>query len=88
MFGCDHGVSLHEENKLRTVIWQFAELDLLPSESQQLLDLLTAIDREYLKNLLSENEVESIFERVGMILKDGRFATPSPNWPAVPWPPY
>ena len=88
VFGCDHGVSLHEENKLRTVIWQFAELDLLPSESQQLLDLLTAIDREYLKNLLSENEVESIFERVGMILKDGRFATPSPNWPAVPWPPY
>ena len=88
VFGCDHGVSLHEENKLRTVIWQFAELDLLPSESQQLLDLLTAIDREYLKNLLSENEVESIVERVGMILKDGRFATPSPNWPAVPWPPY
>ena len=88
VFGCDHGVSLHEENKLRTVIWQFAELDLLPSESQQLLDLLTAIDREYLKNLLSENEVESIFGRVGKILKDGRFATPSPNWPAVPWPPY
>ena len=88
VFGCDHGVSLHEENKLRTVIWQFAELDLLPSESQQLLDLIAAIDRHYLKNLLSENEVESIFGRVGKILKDGRFATPSPNWPAVPWPPY
>ena len=24
IFGCDHGVSLHKENKLRTVVWQFA----------------------------------------------------------------
>jgi len=88
VFGCDHGVSLHEENKLRTVIWQFAALDLLPSENQKLLDLVTAIDRKYLKSLLSENEIESIFQRVEVVLKAGRFATPSPNWPAVPWPPY
>jgi hypothetical protein len=46
------------------------------------------IDRKYLKKLLSDNEIEAIFERVHVILKDGRFATPSPNWPAVPWPPY
>ena len=88
VFGCDHGVSLHEENKLRTVIWQFAELDLLASEIKQLSDFLDAIDRKYLKKLLSDNEIEAIFERVHVILKDGRFATPSPNWPAVPWPPY
>jgi uncharacterized repeat protein (TIGR03843 family) len=88
VFGCDHGVSLHEENKLRTVIWQFAELDLLPFEIAQLSDLQKAIDRKYLKSLLSDNEIEAIFERVSFILQDGRFATPSPNWPAVPWPPY
>ena len=88
VFGCDHGVSLHEENKLRTVIWQFAELDLTASERDQLSNLLNAIDRDYLKNLLSANEIDAIFERVGFLLEDGRFATPSPNWPAVPWPPY
>ena len=88
VFGCDHGVSLHEENKLRTVIWQFAELDLTASERDQLSNLLNAIDRDYLKNLLNANEIDAIFERVGFLLEDGRFATPSPNWPAVPWPPY
>ena len=88
VFGCDHGVSLHEENKLRTVIWQFAELDLTASERDQLSNLLNAINRDYLKNLLSANEIDAIFERVGFLLEDGRFATPSPNWPAVPWPPY
>ena len=88
VFGCDHGVSLHEENKLRTVIWQFAELDLTASEKDQLSNLLNVIDRDYLKNLLSANEIDAIFERVGFLLEDGRFATPSPNWPAVPWPPY
>lgn len=88
VFGCDHGVSLHEENKLRTVIWQFAELDLIPSETHQLLDLQKAIDRKYLKNLMSDNEIEALFQRIELILKDGRFATPNPNWPAVPWPPY
>jgi uncharacterized repeat protein (TIGR03843 family) len=88
IYGCDHGVSLHEENKLRTVIWQFAELDLTPSEISQLTNLINVIDREYLKKLLSEDEIEAIFERVGWLLKDGRFAAPNPNWPAVPWPPY
>jgi hypothetical protein len=88
IYGCDHGVSLHEENKLRTVIWQFAELDLTPSEIDQLSNLINVIDREYLKKLLSEDEIEAIFERVGWLLKDGRFAAPNPNWPAVPWPPY
>ena len=34
------------------------------------------------------NKIDAIFERVGFLSKDGRFATPSPNWPAVPWPPY
>jgi hypothetical protein len=88
IYGCDHGVSLHEENKLRTVIWQFAELDLTSSEIDKLSNLLNVIDRDYLKKLLSEDEIEAIFQRVGFLLKDGRFATPNPNWPAVPWPPY
>jgi hypothetical protein len=53
VFGCDHGVSLHEENKLRTVIWQFAELDLLPLEITQLENMLGVIDRKYLAQLIN-----------------------------------
>jgi uncharacterized repeat protein (TIGR03843 family) len=88
VFGCDHGVSLHEENKLRTVIWQFAELDLLPLEITQLENMLGVIDRKYLAQLLNESEIEAIFTRVGLLLESGRFASPNPDWPAVPWPPY
>jgi hypothetical protein len=58
IYGCDHGVSLHEENKLRTVIWQFAELDLTSSEIDQLSNLLNVIDREYLKKLLSAQRAQ------------------------------
>jgi len=88
VFGCDHGVSLHEEDKLRTVIWQFAELDLLPLEITQLENMLGVIDRKYLAQLLNESEIEAIFTRVGLLLESGRFASPNPDWPAVPWPPY
>lgn len=88
VFGCDHGVSLHAENKLRTVIWQFTELDLNPSEIEQISGLIKAIDRDYLSKLLSKNEVDSIFSRLSTLLQTGRFPAPNPNWPAVPWPPY
>ena len=88
IFGCDHGVSFHEENKLRTVIWQFAETPLVSTEVQQLENLLTTIDRKYLSSLLTDDEIEAIFERIETLLKVGRFSSPNPNWPAVPWPPY
>jgi uncharacterized repeat protein (TIGR03843 family) len=88
VFGCDHGVSLHEENKLRTVIWQFTELDLSASETEQISSLINAINRDYLSKLLSKNEVDSIFSRLSTLLQTGSFPAPNPNWPAVPWPPY
>jgi uncharacterized repeat protein (TIGR03843 family) len=88
IFGCDHGVSLHRENKLRTVVWQFAEKLLQPAEVEQLNDLLSQIDRKYLSTYLSEDEIDAIFERTKNLLQIGRFSSPNPNWPAVPWPPY
>jgi len=88
IFGCDHGVSLHKENKLRTVVWQFADKLLQPAEVEQLNRLLSQIDRKYLANYLSEDEIDAIFERTKNLLQVGRFSSPNPNWPAVPWPPY
>jgi hypothetical protein len=88
VFGCDHGVSLHEENKLRTVIWQFAEQDLSKSEIQQLKDLLNGIDRNYLSDYLTDGEIEALFIRTRNLIEAGIFSSPNPNWPAVPWPPY
>ncbi len=88
IFGCDHGVSLHKENKLRTVVWQFAEELLQPAEVEQLNELLSQIDCKYLSTYLSEDEIDAIFKRTKNLLEAGRFSSPNPNWPAVPWPPY
>lgn len=88
IFGCDHGVSLHEEGKLRTVIWQFTEMELTQTELEQISNLTTAINREYLKSLLSNTEIDALFARLAKLLEDRRFPSPNPNWPAVPWPPY
>jgi len=88
IFGCDHGVSLHEENKLRTVIWQFAEQKLTLEEIAKLKDLLSKVDLKYLAKFLSTEEIEAFLRRVRNLIEDGRFSSPNPNWPAVPWPPY
>lgn len=88
IFGCDHGVSLHEEGKLRTVIWQFTEMELTQTELEQISNLTRAINREYLKSLLSNTEIDALFARLAKLLEDRRFPSPNPNWPAVPWPPY
>jgi uncharacterized repeat protein (TIGR03843 family) len=88
IFGCDHGVSLHEEGKLRTVIWQFTEMELSQTELAQISNLTTSIDPEYLETLLSKTEIDALLARLAKLLEGRRFPSPNPNWPAVPWPPY
>ena len=88
IFGCDHGVSLHEENKLRTVIWQFAEQKLTSEEVAKLKGLLSKIDLNHLAKFLSAEEIAAFLQRIQGLIEDGRFSSPNPNWPAVPWPPY
>lgn len=88
IFGCDHGVSFHQENKLRTVIWQFSNLPLTSEESLKIKSLLENLDTKHLGKYLSESEITALFERANSLLESGKFAEPNPNWPAVPWPPY
>jgi len=88
IFGCDHGVSFHQENKLRTVIWQFSELDLTREEISKIEQLISRLDRAHLGQYLSDEEVDALFQRANTLLDTKKFAQPNPNWPAVPWPPY
>jgi hypothetical protein len=43
LYGCDHGVAFHKENKLRTVLWQFAGINFDHDEIH-LLGALLKID--------------------------------------------
>ena len=88
LFGCDHGVSFHEEDKLRTVIWQFADQDLTDSEVVNISEILREIDETYLSGFITEAEISALKSRCLRLIEGRKFPLPNPNWPAIPWPPY
>ena len=87
LYGCDHGVAFHKENKLRTVLWQFAGINFDQDEIQ-LLGVLLKIDwHEKLSTYITDDEIQALYIRIQNLISDGKFPEPSQNWPAVPWPP-
>lgn len=90
LLGCDHGVTFHEENKLRTVIWQFAERELTPEEIGTLGELVTKLQVEsaVFHGLITEIEFGALIARIEGLMESGEFPSPSEDWPAVPWPPF
>jgi len=85
--GCDHGVTFHSEDKLRTVLWQFSEQPLLPEELG-LLNNVKSIDlNEVFSSYLTKEEIAAISSRTDNLISNARFPEPSDSWPAVPWPP-
>ena len=88
VFGCDHGVTFHEEDKLRTVLWQCTGLPLSGTELTQLAKIKSQLLTWNLSTWLTEAEILALQVRVDRLLSVGRFPTPSTEWPAVPWPPF
>lgn len=92
IFGIDHGVAFSIEDKVRTVLWQW-EGDALPADV--VVDLVRFAEsmneveiRDSLGGLLSGREIRALRRRVDRILVSGRHPGPSPDWPAIPWPPF
>ena len=91
VYGVDHGICLHTEPKLRTVLWGWAG-DTLRAEEVEVLQRL----REGLANglgamltaLVSRREVLACRRRVDRLLREGRLPFPVDGWPAIPWPPF
>jgi|UniRef100_UPI00404AD62C hypothetical protein len=90
LFGCDHGVTFHEEDKLRTVLWRWAGQRFSSDEIEQLIELRStlAIEMATLTALVTENEFAALMKRVNRLIETGTFPEPSDDWPAVPWPPF
>jgi uncharacterized repeat protein (TIGR03843 family) len=88
----DHGICFHVENKLRTVIWDFAgetipedliiALHGFQTQFQPDCDLVKA-----LQSHLSEAEIDALAARAGRILNVGRFPNPPNSRRHFPWPP-
>jgi uncharacterized repeat protein (TIGR03843 family) len=89
VYGCDHGVTFHVEDKLRTVLWQWAGDTLRDDEIQLLQRATNSLNGELrvqLEQLLTADEIDALEMRVNRLLNQGCFPHPSPDWPAVPWP--
>ena len=87
IFGCDHGVTFHEDPKLRTVLWQFAGERFTPIEIN-LLETANEKAADVVGSLITSTESAALTARVEGLLAAGAFPSPREDWPAVPWPPF
>ena len=93
LWGIDHGVCFHVEEKLRTVIWDFAGEplpgDLMADVSRVAEELASreSSERLSLLRLLRPAEVNGIIRRARRLLKAGVFPLPGNDRRAYPWPP-
>lgn len=91
LWGIDHGVSLHTDPKLRTVLWGWAGEELTAEDRGRLTRLATALEEpaaeRSLQTLITPAEVEALRGRVAGLLSTNTHPEPSGGWPAIPWPP-
>ena len=93
LFAIDHGICFHEEDKLRTVIWDFSGHQI-PDELLTRLDLVLRHAQDNDSNLLidlesylSPSELTAIQSRADSILKKRIFPRQPNDRRAIPWPP-
>lgn len=89
--GVDHGICFSAEDKLRTLLWQWRGEPLDDDSVEVLSRLRSELEGplgEALHALLTVTEVRATVARVDRLLTTGRHPMPSPDWPAIPWPPF
>jgi uncharacterized repeat protein (TIGR03843 family) len=88
----DHGICFHAENKLRTVIWDFADQPIpetLKSDLRNFLYSLLPTTKLYqeLLSLLSLRELNALAVRAEQLIGLQKFPHPDPDQRSFPWPP-
>ncbi|WP_263457628.1 SCO1664 family protein [Nocardioides pantholopis] len=90
-FGVDHGIALHHEPKLRTVLWGWLGEPLSDAELDAVRRLEAAVRGalgDVLAPLLTDVEVEALARRCRRLTDAGVLPEPRGEWPAIPWPPF
>jgi uncharacterized repeat protein (TIGR03843 family) len=87
----DHGLCFHVEDKLRTVLWDFAGEPIPESLLQDVRRFLEQLSgdgelRTRFRALLDGDEVLAMAARAERLLSQRRFPSPGPGRP-YPWPP-
>ncbi len=88
----DHGICFHEQEKLRTVLWDFAG----ESIPQGLVEDLARLDHELkgeatwvvdLRSYLSRIEIAALQRRIAALIQNPVFPSPPEDRRPYPWPP-
>jgi uncharacterized repeat protein (TIGR03843 family) len=92
LWAIDHGICFHSDQKLRTVLWDFAGQPLLPGTLADLRALRERLRRkddaatEMFETLLAADELRALRKRLDRMVDSGRHPDPGPGR-NVPWPP-
>lgn len=89
--GCDHGLSFHSDQKLRTVLWHWAGEPLTAEAVDVLVHLRAELAGSLgvrLGELLTTREVRRTVARVDRLLGRGVHPDPPDGHRAIPWPPF
>ncbi|MGQ0464401.1 MAG: SCO1664 family protein [Sporichthyaceae bacterium] len=92
LHGIDHGLCFSDVDKLRTILWAWADQPLT-TEALEVLERLGAdFDSRVgpvLAELLEPREVAKTQGRINRLLRTGRHPKPRDDgYPALPWPPF
>ena len=88
----DHGISFHQEQKLRTVVWDFAGEPLPDQICSDLANLEIQLNpgsvlRDHLEQYLVHQEIIALIKRNQFLIASKTFPDPHPNRRPYPWPP-
>jgi uncharacterized repeat protein (TIGR03843 family) len=89
LYGVDHGLTLHVEDKLRTVLWGWVGQPLPADVVEALEKLRMELDGTFIDVLgehITRRETRTLVARVDALLADPRHPEPSGYGPAIPWP--
>jgi uncharacterized repeat protein (TIGR03843 family) len=90
LFACDHGVTFHSEDKLRTVLWQWAGDDLTTEEISKVKSVAERVSNnpDLFAPHITPVEYLSLQARILRLLDEAKMPSPSDDWPPIPWPAY
>ena len=85
LYAIDHGICFHEDDKLRTVLWDFSG-QKIPQDLLACLSLGRSLLTD-LERYLSPGEISALRARADSIVKRGVFPRQPRDRRAMPWPP-
>lgn len=90
--GIDHGLTFHDEPKVRTVLWGWSGQPFGDDMCAALESLLAALSddtniRRQCETYVSPREFAALTDRLKHLLESPVFPSPDPGYPSLPWPP-